>query len=111
MNFSITLLLGMVAAHALCDYPLQGDFLARAKNHRAPLPGVPWYQALFAHALIQAAAVSLLTGSIALGIGEFVMHSAIDYTKSEGSISYNTDQFLHVVSKIVWVWILPFVHF
>ena len=80
MTFSFPLLLGLVAAHMLCDYPLQGDFLARAKNHRSPIPGVPWYQALAAHSIIQAAAVTLLTGSIALGVGEFAMHAAIDYT-------------------------------
>jgi hypothetical protein len=28
-------LLLLCAGHAVCDYPLQGDFLARAKNHRA----------------------------------------------------------------------------
>ena len=28
-----TLLL-LIAGHALCDYPLQGDFLAKAKNHK-----------------------------------------------------------------------------
>lgn len=33
----------LLAGHALCDYPLQGDFLAKAKNRAAPLPGVPWY--------------------------------------------------------------------
>jgi hypothetical protein len=30
----ITTILLLFAGHALCDYPLQGDFLARAKNHR-----------------------------------------------------------------------------
>lgn len=33
----------LVAGHALADYPLQGDFLARAKNRAAPIPGVPWF--------------------------------------------------------------------
>jgi hypothetical protein len=42
---NVALLFGaLVAAHALCDYPLQGDFLARAKNRAAPIAGVPWYQ-------------------------------------------------------------------
>ena len=27
----------LVAAHALADYPLQGEFLARAKNRFQPL--------------------------------------------------------------------------
>jgi hypothetical protein len=28
----------LFAGHALCDYPLQGDFLARGKNHCNPIP-------------------------------------------------------------------------
>lgn len=104
----LRLLLALIAAHALCDYPLQGDFLARAKNQRRPFPGVPWYQALAAHSLIQAAAVTLLTGSFSLGICEFVCHAAIDYTKSEEAISFNFDQFSHVLCKIAWVLLIPY---
>lgn len=29
----------MLAGHALADYPLQGDFLAKAKNRANPIPG------------------------------------------------------------------------
>jgi hypothetical protein len=36
----------LLVDHALADYPLQVDFLARAKNHAAPIPGISWYQAL-----------------------------------------------------------------
>jgi hypothetical protein len=36
----------LLVDHALADYPLQGDFLARAKNHTAPIPGISWYQSL-----------------------------------------------------------------
>jgi len=55
------LLLWLISAHFLCDYPLQGDFLARGKNHKAPLQGVPWYQCLVAHSVIHGAAATLLT--------------------------------------------------
>jgi hypothetical protein len=37
--------IGLIAGHALADYPLQGDFLSRAKNRSAPIPGFPWWQA------------------------------------------------------------------
>ena len=47
----------LVVAHFLCDFPLQGDFLAKAKNPEAPLPGVPWQWAMLAHAAIHAGAV------------------------------------------------------
>ena len=42
----------LLCGHALCDYPLQGDFLARGKNHTDPIPGIPWVHCLVAHALI-----------------------------------------------------------
>lgn len=92
----------LLAAHALCDYPLQGDFLARGKNHKAPLPGVPWYQCLAAHALIHGGAVSLITGSLGLGIAETLAHAAIDYGKSTGLYGFDADQALHVGCKLIW---------
>lgn len=104
------LLILLLAAHALCDYPLQGDFLSRAKNRIAPLPGVPWFQALGAHALIHAGAVLLVTGFWWLAAIEAVAHALIDDAKCAGRISFNTDQALHVLCKlayagIVW-WVL-----
>jgi hypothetical protein len=102
----VTLLFWLLAAHALCDYPLQGDFLARAKNHRAPVPGVPWYQALGAHALIHGGAVALVTGSVALGLAETLCHVAIDYAKCDGRLDYNEDQYLHAACKMTWVVLL-----
>ena len=92
----------MVAAHALADYPLQGDFLAKAKNHTAPVTGVPWYQALMAHSAIHAGFVGVITGSIWLAIAEFSIHTATDYAKCDGRISYNTDQAIHIGCKAVW---------
>jgi hypothetical protein len=92
----------LLAAHALCDYPLQGDFLARGKNHRNPLPGVPWYQCLAAHALIHGGAVALITGSVWLGVAETIAHAAIDYGKSEGAYGFNYDQYLHFLCKVLW---------
>lgn len=98
----IELFLLLVAAHALADYPLQGDFLAKAKNVSAPLPGVPWYQALGAHAAIHAGSVGVLTGSVWLGLAEFVAHCAIDHAKCRGRIGFNTDQGAHVACKLLW---------
>lgn len=97
------LLLSMIVLHALFDYPLQGDFLARAKNHVSPLPGVPWYQALGAHAAMQGGAVTFLTGSVLLGFAEAAAHSVIDYGKNAGWFGFNVDQALHVACKALWV--------
>lgn len=92
----------LVAAHALADYPLQGDFLARAKNEAAPLPGVPWYQAMAAHCVIHGAAVGLLTGSALLALMEAAAHFAIDRAKCRGRIGFNADQALHLACKMAW---------
>ena len=99
----INLFLALIAGHALCDYPLQGDFLARAKNRAMPIPGVPWYQALGAHAIIHGFAVGLLTGIPALGIAETLAHSAIDDAKCTGKIGFDADQALHIGCKLLWV--------
>lgn len=92
----------MMVWHAIADYPLQGDFLAKAKNRTAPIPGVPWYQALGAHAAIHAGGVGVITGSVWLGLAEFVAHFLIDDAKCKGRIGFNTDQALHVICKAAW---------
>lgn len=89
----------LVAAHAVCDYPLQGDFLARAKNPAAPIPGVPWVWAMSAHCAIHAGAVGWLTGSLALALFEFAAHFAIDVAKCRGRITFGQDQGLHLLCK------------
>ena len=87
-------------AHALADYPLQGDFLARAKNGFTPVPGVPWWQAMVAHCMIHAGFVYLVTQWLVLAVVEFVLHFAIDHAKCRGRITYNQDQALHVACKV-----------
>ncbi|WP_449468054.1 DUF3307 domain-containing protein [Stenotrophomonas humi] len=93
----------LLVAHALADYPLQGEFLARAKSRFVPVPGVPWYQALGAHAVIHGGAVAWITGSLLLGALEVVGHMLIDDLKCGHRISYNVDQLLHVACKVLWI--------
>lgn len=93
----------LVGAHGLADYPLQGDFLAKAKNRTAPIPGVPWWQALAAHSAIHGAFVALITGLWWLAIPEVIVHWLTDDAKCRGLISYNADQAIHLVSKGLWL--------
>lgn len=95
----------LMVGHVVCDYPLQGDFLARAKNRFASIPGVPWYEALGAHALMHGGAVWLLTGIWWLGVFEIAAHAFIDDRKCAGRLSFNQDQALHAFCKIAWVMI------
>ncbi len=98
----MSVLILMIVAHYLCDYPLQGDFLARAKNQTAPISGVPWWQAMTAHAAIHAGAVYIITGWWVLFVMEFIAHFLIDTAKCCGLISYNNDQAQHLLCKVSW---------
>lgn len=98
----ITILCLLVVAHAVADYPLQGEFLAKAKNRTAPIPGFPFWQALTAHSVIHGGMVGIITGSIGLGMAEVVAHWITDDLKCRGKIGLNTDQAIHIICKIVW---------
>ncbi|SCW95341.1 DUF3307 domain-containing protein [Ancylobacter rudongensis] len=95
------LLLTLLAAHWICDYPLQGEFLARAKAE-GPLR----VYHLIAHAGIHAGAVALITGSLALSLMELVLHTMIDQLKIAGRYSFARDQFMHIICKVIYVAIL-----
>lgn len=101
----MTLFLLMMFWHFLADYPLQGDFLARAKNRTNPIPGTPWWQALVGHSYIHAAGVGIITGMVELAIAEFVAHAAIDDAKCRGKLTFNHDQALHVLCKGAWAFV------
>lgn len=94
--------IALLAAHALADYPLQGDFLSKAKNRTASIPGVPWQQALGAHVVIHGAAVALITGIWWLFFAEAVIHWLTDDAKCRGKISFNQDQATHLACKAAW---------
>lgn len=102
LSLFLTVLLTLLFLHALADYPLQGDFLAKAKNRHAPIPGVPWWQAMFAHTMIHAGFVFMATGSIALALAEMVVHWVVDDNKCSGQLSFNQDQAIHVLCKVFW---------
>lgn len=93
----------LVAGHAVADYPLQGDFLARAKNRTAPIPGFPWWQALGAHAAIHGGFVAAITGIWWLFFAEAAIHFLTDDAKCRGRIDLNTDQAIHLVCKAGWL--------
>lgn len=107
MNVAMLTLIALLGAHWFFDYAGQGDFMAKAKNPVLPLVGVPWRPVLIAHAGIHAAAVALITGLSLLFVCEYVAHYAIDRLKCDGHITFETDQHLHLVCKVVWwaVWL------
>lgn len=90
----------LLAGHALADYPLQGDFLAKGKQ--GLIPGVPRLTILLMHGLIHGGVVALITGSVWLGIAETTAHCFIDEAKTKNLFNFNGDQLLHVVCKLIW---------
>lgn len=102
----------MLVFHALADYPLQGDYLAKFKNpwlhpdERAKMPPgtvPPWWIAMSAHCLIHAGGVALATGDVGLGLVEFLMHFWTDYGKCAKFIGFKADQLLHVGFKLFYL--------
>lgn len=110
-----TMFFWLVVAHAICDYPLQGDFLAKAKADGCA--GAPWWLFLWTHAAIQAggtAAAMMLARqadgvAVAFGVAEFVLHGIIDTVKVRTRNSLASDQAAHIACKAVYVAIVMYV--
>ncbi len=106
------LLFLFLVGHAVCDFVLQGEIMGTAKNrtkwlaagHDPSFP--PWYYWLGAHAFTHGGAVFLISGLWQLGAIETVLHAAIDFSKCEGRLSFDMDQALHLVCKLVYVAVL-----
>lgn len=102
----------LLVMHALCDYPLQGDFLGQGKARIGlPTVGMPWWICLLAHCLIQAggtAAAFLLAGfnartAMLFGVLELILHTITDFAKIMRMTGPIADQALHVLCKAIYV--------
>lgn len=107
------ILFKLFCGHALADFALQTEWIAKNKSRHAGVPagydpklhGPPqsiWVYVLTSHALIHGAFVFAATGSAALGMAETVAHWLIDFGKCERKYGIHTDQALHFVCKILW---------
>ncbi len=114
---ALLLFFAMIIGHAIADYPMQGAFLAKAKDRYSdsgqlfgeshPPKGL-WIHALTAHSLVHAGAIWLITGSPLLAAIETLLHWFIDFAKCEGWTSFTIDQLLHIVCKAIYAIILSF---
>jgi hypothetical protein len=110
----IALFFALLIGHALCDYPLQSDFMAKGKNRHWIPTNIPpgqerqtvWPWILSAHAGVHAGAVWLITASWELAALEFIAHWTIDNLKCDGWYGIHTDQALHIACKATWVALL-----
>lgn len=104
------LLFKLLFVHALADFSLQSDAMAKGKNrHKKPdyIPDgqklVPcWPYWLTAHALISGGMVYLVTGSWYMGIVETVIHWILDFAKCENVTNPHSDQALHVLCRFIY---------
>ena len=103
------MLFWLVVGHAVSDFSLQGEAMAKFKNrrnHRDHKLVPHWLYWSSAHALEHGAFVALVTGSIVLGLCETLSHWAIDFGKCEGRCGPHTDQWLHLGCKVLWASII-----
>lgn len=98
MEAMVMMALMLLAGHWVADYPLQGEFLAEAKQN-GPLR----VYHLVAHAGIHGGTVALITGSVWLGLAEWSTHTVIDELKVRGRTSLAVDQALHISTKTLWL--------
>lgn len=97
--------------HALCDFALQSDVMAKFKNWNNKPDNIPngqklvsvWQYWMASHALIHGGVVYLISGSIWLGAIETVLHFGIDCAKCKNWTNPHQDQLLHVICKMMYL--------
>lgn len=100
MDYTILLFL-LIGSHMVCDYALQSDFIANAKNHNSDVGKLYWKFVLPAHGFIHAMGVYIVTQSLYASIFQLVTHCVIDYLKCDNKISFNVDQWLHITVMFI----------
>ena len=97
----------LLCGHALADFALQSDWMAKNKNRNNPSTYIPpgqkytptWFYVLGAHGLIHGLAVYLVTGSLLCGVIETIGHFTIDFAKCESWTDPHMDQLFHIIMK------------
>ena len=93
----------LLIGHAVADYALQSDGMVKRKSPEWPQVESygPWWWTMLAHSAINGSFVSLLTGNIAYGMVETVLHFLLDWAKCLGKINAVEDQAGHILSKVL----------
>ena len=107
----------LVCGHAVADFALQSDWMAKNKNRNNPSTYIPpgqthtptSFNVLGAHSFIHGLAVYLVTGSLLCGMVETVGHFTLDFAKCESWTDPHMDQLFHFVMKglygVYYLWI------
>tara|TARA_B100000902_G_C26861396_1_gene693215 strand:+ start:145 stop:510 length:366 start_codon:yes stop_codon:yes gene_type:complete len=99
-NYLNSLIL-LLMCHLIGDFVLQSSVMAEGKqpSSTSSINSIWW---LTAHGATHGFLVIIVTGIPLLGLAEWLIHSLIDHGKCINLYSFNTDQFLHFICKIVW---------
>ena len=101
----------LICGHALADFSLQTDVMAKLKNWKNTPDWIPdgqkyvpcWHYWMLSHSLIHGGIVYLITGNILFGFIETISHFGIDSLKCANKTNPNQDQFLHIACKIIYL--------
>ena len=112
MQIVIETFVALLFGHAIADFVLQSDAMAKGKNRNREVDPamIPvgqkftpaWGYWLTAHAMTHGAVVYLITGSLLFALLETTAHWIIDFGKCENWYGIHTDQSLHVLCKGLW---------
>lgn len=87
----------LVLVHFVADWPLQSDFIAKAKSPWRPEgAGGLWFWALTAHASTHALGTYLVTRRVDCALFVLGTHWIVDLMKCRGAIGIHVDQILHL---------------
>lgn len=105
----------LMFAHAIADFALQSDSMAKGKNRHAfdPSKAPPgqkpvncWFWWMLAHALVNGGFFYFVTSNLMIGIVETIVHFIVDFLKCENKTNPHQDQGIHlafiVVYSIIW---------
>jgi hypothetical protein len=101
----VNVLIMLVLAHWIADYPLQTDRMAVEKCAGCDKV-LNWRWWLTAHAGTHGFFVGWITGVPLLGLAEWGLHTLIDWGKCNRRYGMAVDQSLHVACKLLWVLLL-----
>ncbi len=100
----------LIFLHALGDFALQSESMAKGKNRHNKCTFVPegqkfkkcWPYWLLSHALIQGGLIFIFIGNLIIALNEFGLHFIIDFIKCENITNPHHDQFLHFFCRICY---------
>ena len=110
MNWA-EILFVLLFLHALGDFALQSEAMAKGKNRHIKNPTyIPpgqkfketWFYWLIAHALIQGGLIYLFFPVLLIALIEVISHFIVDYLKCENITNLHHDQLIHFILRIIY---------